>query len=97
MKSLVFSPQARIDLLEIQRFIASDKPLAAARFVDRLENECQLLARFPEIGEKQELLAPALRRFTCRGYGIYYLDLDDRVRIVRVLHSARDLRNITFD
>lgn len=34
---LEFSPQARLDLLAILRFIAADKPQAAVRFVEKLE------------------------------------------------------------
>jgi plasmid stabilization system protein ParE len=32
--------------------------------------------------------------FAFRGYGIYYRNLEDRVRIERVLHGAMDVRSI---
>jgi plasmid stabilization system protein ParE len=71
MKQLVFAKQAQTDLLEIQQYIARDKPTAAVRFVDGLEQECRLLAKFPGLGTRRDDLAEGLRLFTCRGYGIY--------------------------
>jgi len=97
MKTLVFSEKARNDLLNILRYIARDKPHAAARFVDMLEQQCEFLARFPESGTKREDLASALRLFTFRGYGIYFRNLNDRVRIERVLPPGLDILRQSFD
>jgi len=96
MKTLVFSEKSRDDLLNILRYIARDKPHAAARFVDKLEQQCEFLARFPESGTKRDDLATALRLFTFRGYGIYFRNLDDRVRIERVLPPGLDILQQSF-
>lgn len=97
MKKLVFSAKAENDLLNILRYVARDKPQAAARFVDQLEQQCDFLARFPESGTKRDDLAAALRLFTFRGYGIYFRNLDDRVRIERVLPPGLDILRQSFD
>jgi toxin ParE1/3/4 len=97
MKTLVFSEKSRDDLLNIVRYIARDKPQAAARFVGKLEQQCEFLARFPESGTKRQDLAPTLRLFTFRGYGIYFRNLDDRVRIERVLPPGLDILQQSFD
>lgn len=97
MKRLIFSEKFLSDLEDILRFISRDKPEAAIRFVDKLEKECELLSQFPELGAKREELAAGLRLFTFRGYGIYYRNLEDRVRIERVLHSALDVQQQSFD
>jgi toxin ParE1/3/4 len=97
MKTLVFSSKARDDLLGILRFIAQDKPQAAARFIDMLEQQCGFLARFPESGTKRDDLASSLRLFTFRGYGIYFRNLDNRVRIERVLPPGLDILQQSFD
>ncbi len=97
MKKLVFSSKAETDLLSILRYIARDKPRAATRFVDQLEQQCEFLSRFPESGTKREDLASALRLFTFRGYGIYFRNLDDRVRIERVLPPGLDILQQSFD
>ena len=96
MKPLVFSEKSLDDLPGILSYIARDKPEAAVRFVELIERQCELLAEFPEAGEKREDLAAHLRLFTFRGYGIYFRNLDDRVRTERVIHGARDVTSEYF-
>jgi plasmid stabilization system protein ParE len=57
---------------------------------------CHLIAENPEMGMRREDLAPALRLFTHRGYGIYYRNLDTEVSIERVLHPSLDVRRQAF-
>ncbi len=45
---------------------------------------------------RREDLAPALRLFTHRGYGIYYRNLDAEVMIERVLHPSLDVGRQSF-
>jgi toxin ParE1/3/4 len=73
------------------RYIARDKPQAAVRFVDKLEEQCEFLANHPESGTIREDLATNLRVFSYRGYGIYFRNLTDRVRIERVLPPGLDV------
>jgi toxin ParE1/3/4 len=42
--SLLFSPAAQDDLMEIAVFIAQDKPKRALTFVEELEASCETLA-----------------------------------------------------
>ena len=97
MSELVFSAKDETDLLNILRYIVRDKPQATVRFVDQLEQQCAFLARFPESGMTREDLAPRLRLFTFRGYGIYFRNLGDRVRIERVLSPGLDILRQSFD
>jgi toxin ParE1/3/4 len=97
MKKLVVSEKAYDDLLQIMRYIALDKPQVAVRFVEKIERQCEFLARFPESGTKQEDLAPDLRVFSFRGYGIYFRNLPDRVRIERVLPPGLDITAQSFE
>jgi toxin ParE1/3/4 len=97
MKKLVLSEKAYDDLLHILRYIARDKPRAAAHFVDKLEAQCEFLGRYPNSGTKRDDLLPDLRVFTFRGYGIYFRELADRVRIERVLPPGLDITTQTFD
>jgi toxin ParE1/3/4 len=97
MKSLVFSGKARDDLLQILRYISRDKPHAAVRFVDKLEEQCEFLGRYPESGTQREDLARDLRVFSHRGYGIYYRNLTDSVRIERVLPPGLDISRSVFN
>lgn len=50
-----------------------------------------LLAKYPELGELQPLLADrTYRRFVHRSYVIYYRLMEDGIVLVRVLHGAQD-------
>jgi toxin ParE1/3/4 len=91
MKQLVFSEKSLDDLEGILRFIACDKPVAASLFVERLQAQCEALAQFPEIGTRRDDLLEDLRLFSFRGYGIYYRNLADIVRIERVLRASQNV------
>jgi toxin ParE1/3/4 len=91
MKKLVVSLKAYDDLLQILHYIASDRPTAGLVFVDQLQEQCKFLARFPDSGTKLDELIPSLRVFSYRGYGIYFRNLDDQVRIERVLPPGLDI------
>jgi toxin ParE1/3/4 len=97
MKTLVISDKAYDDLLQILRYIARDKPQVAVKFVDKLEAQCEFLACFPDSGTRRDDLAADLRVFTFRGYGIYFRNLPDRVRIERVLPPGLDIIKQSFD
>lgn len=96
MKRLLYSELATDDLKGILDYIALDKPIAARTFVDGIIATCRLIAENPEMGMRREDLAPALRLFTHRGYGIYYRNFDADVLIERVLHPSLDIGRQTF-
>jgi plasmid stabilization system protein ParE len=96
MKTLVLSEKAYDDLLQIMRYIAQDRPQVAVGFVDKLQAQCEFLARFPDSGTKQDDIAPNLRVFSFRGYGIYFRNLADRVRIERVLPPGLEVPKQSF-
>jgi toxin ParE1/3/4 len=91
MPRLLFAESAERDLVEIGNFIARENSVAAARFLDRLEEVCRLLASHPLIGRLRDELRAELRSFPFGRYVIFYRALADGAEIVRVLHGARDL------
>jgi toxin ParE1/3/4 len=97
VKPLAFTPLARQDLEEIHDYIAADSPAAAARWIERLEGECQKLAAMPGMGRRREELGRDLRSFAVGNYLIFYRDHPDRLEIVRVLHGARDIQSLFTD
>lgn len=94
---LEFSPKSLEDLHGILVRIAQDKPPAAEVFVSKLEERCNLIASFPQIGTDRTDLMPLLRVFTYRGYSIYYRVLEDHVRIERVFHPGINITKDLFD
>jgi toxin ParE1/3/4 len=96
MKRLVFAPAARTDLTDIALFIAEDDPRRAESFVAELEAKARRIAERPNSFPVRDELSPGLRSAVHGRYVIFFRDMSDEVRIVRVLHGARDLKRV-FD
>jgi toxin ParE1/3/4 len=101
MKHIRLSRAARADLIEITTYFLeqSEQSLSLARrFLLSFEETARMLAKYPKIGRPVEFLQDrqmrhlAIRRFD--RYRIFYEERADAVRIVRVLHGARDLASI---
>src|SRR5690606_29553153 len=87
---VAFSPQARLDLIEIGDFIALDSRANARRFVGMLRDQCQRIGRAPLGYASREDLAPALRMAPYGNYVVFFRVFGDVVRIERILHAARN-------
>ncbi len=96
MIRVVFASRARDDLRGIFRYIAMDNPEAARKLIRELRARCTFLMHFPLLGVACDQVSPGLRRFTLRGYNIYYRVLGSVVRIVRVLHPSLDTERQEF-
>lgn len=94
MKSLFIAPAAERDLEEIARYIAADNPDRAATFVAELRALARSAADHPAHFPAREDLRRGLRVAIHGKYRLFFRDLPREVRIVRVIHSARDLRSI---
>ena len=88
MPELEWLELARADLLAIVDYISDDNPDAAQRLKDDIEAKAEQLPGFPKMGRPgrvegtRELVAWA-------NYIIVYQDDPFYVRILRVLHAAR--------
>lgn len=94
MKPLGFAPVAREDLDAIALYIAEDNPERALSFVAELEARAALAAERPNSFPARDELAPGLRSILHGRYVLFFRELDDEVRIERVLHGAQDLQRI---
>ncbi len=82
------------DLTEIQSYISIEGDAETAdRFVDMLFDRFDLLAENRRIGVFVDDFPIEVRRFVCRRYLIYYTPTPYGVEILRVIHSARNLKN----
>ena len=100
MKRFVRSA-ARKDILDQFRYLVEEgAPDAALRFLDAVEETLRALARDPAIGAPKffpNAKLAGLRSWAVPGFEdirVYYLEQQDVVRIVRVLHGKRDLKRI---
>ena len=94
MARLVILPAARMDLIEIGDFIALDNPERAASFVAEIESRMIEVAERPGSFPARDELHKGLRSARHGRYLIFFVKAGDEVRIVRVLHGARDLPGI---
>jgi len=92
---LIWSNQARDDLLDIYVLIGLEQPAAAERYYDRIEQKAHLLQSQPRIGVRRTDIRPGLRMLVEIPYLILYRtdpDIDEGVvNTVRVLDGRRDL------
>ena len=94
MPRVVRTYPARDDLRQIWLYIAQHNLTAADRLIDKFERTLQSLARHPLIGEAVPQYRPGLRRFTVGNYVLYYEPIKGGVRVVRVLHGARNIEEL---
>lgn len=94
MNGFVFSDEARSDLFEVWSFVAADNPRAADKLERDVLQACAQLARHPRLGHRRASLCadPGVRFHTVRTcYLIVYEFETEPLRIVRILHGARDV------
>jgi toxin ParE1/3/4 len=98
---LVWTRQAREDLIEIYTYIALDKPSAAERIFDAIEAKASLLADYPRLGVRRPEIRPSTRMLVEKMYLILYEahpDSDEGeihfVEIVRIVDGRRNLKNL---
>ena len=97
MTAYLVSPLAQADLDEIWDYVARDSPAAADRLVAAFQEKFLLLAKQPLLGQTREELRPGIRSFVVGKYVVYYQLVDDRIRVVRVLHGSRDIGALFSD
>ncbi|MGA3082399.1 MAG: type II toxin-antitoxin system RelE/ParE family toxin [Terracidiphilus sp.] len=92
MKEYVLSVGAELDLDEIWEYIALDNIRAADRWVGKLFDAFDVLARNPGMGHKREdLTAYPVLFWPVGAYLILYRVQSERVEIVAVTQGARDI------
>jgi toxin ParE1/3/4 len=93
MKRVVRTRSARADVAAIAWHIAEDNLHAAEGWLDEIDETLNLIAAFPEIGERVDHLTPGLRRHCVGQYLLFYFPLDDGIELRRVLHGARRIED----
>jgi toxin ParE1/3/4 len=93
---LIRTAKAEEDLIEIWMYVATDNPEAADKLIERIDTKCQMLADNPAMGQVRPDIASGLRYFPTGQYLILYREISGGVEIVRVVHGARYLPDITI-
>ncbi|MBV8415376.1 MAG: type II toxin-antitoxin system RelE/ParE family toxin [Verrucomicrobia bacterium] len=97
MKPVRLTPSADSDIDACFAWIAKDNQAAALRFLDAIELTCDTLSRMPGIGSPRYAETPlvlGVRMLTIKdfeNYLLFYLEREECVDVIRVLHGARDI------
>jgi toxin ParE1/3/4 len=92
-RRVVFSPEARDDLLRLYDFIADHStPTIGLRYIERIETYCRGFDIAPERGAQRDDIRPGLRvvGFERRVAIAFHVD-PKAVTIDRILYGGRDL------
>jgi toxin ParE1/3/4 len=99
--TLLWTPQAREDLLDLYVTIGFEQPAAAERIYTAIESQVEMLVEYPRLGVRRPDIAPTARMLVEGVYLVLYEtrpDTDDgrvdEVEIVRIVHGHRDLRRV---
>jgi toxin ParE1/3/4 len=94
MRRLGFAPAALADLKAIGLYIAEDDPDRAMSFIAELEAKAQQAAERPRSFPICDDISAGLRAARHGQYLLFFREMEKEVRIIRVLHGARDLTRI---
>jgi toxin ParE1/3/4 len=98
MGSYTISDKAASDLAQLwDRISEGSSEEIADRFIDRLLEDFQLLADFPQLGKARDNLKPGMRSLAHQRYLIFYLETKEGIDIARVIYGGRDLLALFAD
>lgn len=93
---LRYTRRAELDLIEIWKYIARDRPLTADQVLRRINRQCRSIADFPEMGRRRPDLAPEVRSFPIERWLILYRLVGDEIVISRIVDGSRHLRRLSM-
>ncbi|NJR16916.1 MAG: type II toxin-antitoxin system RelE/ParE family toxin [Calothrix sp. CSU_2_0] len=91
MSRVIRRPEAKTDLKEIWKYIATQDKERADNFLRVLNETLQKIAHHPFMGKERPEIMEEIRSFPFKNYVIFYRPLDDGIELVRILHGARDV------
>lgn len=86
-----FTEEAERDMRSILRFTRATWGVRQRDiYAQQLRTALDQLTRFPELGERQELLPPEVRARPVGQHVIYYQPRAEVISVLRILHSRMD-------
>ncbi|MBT6120152.1 type II toxin-antitoxin system RelE/ParE family toxin [bacterium] len=98
---VLFSPISERDIEDHYVWIASENKKSADKLLTSIQNIIGKLSSMPEIGTLfpiSQNLSQKIRYLPISGFKhhlIFYAVTKDHIRVLRLLHSSRDLNDIT--
>ena len=92
--TVILSPKARDQLIELDAYIAeASSPAVAARYTDAIVDFCYSLSTFPQRGNRRDDIRPGLRitNYRKRTVIAFAVDIEaQRVSILGIFHAGQD-------
>ncbi|MFU2485928.1 type II toxin-antitoxin system RelE/ParE family toxin [Thauera sp. WH-1] len=97
--SIVFSPEAQEQLVELYRYIArAASPETAARYTDAIVSYCESLRTFPHRGTMRDDVRPGLRVTNYKKRTVIAFDVSDRtVSVIGIFYGGQDYETTLKD
>lgn len=97
-QEVVWTNQAWLDLENIADYISRDSEYYASQVVKEIQQAINLLPEFPRKGRAvPEINDPSIRELLVANYRLIYRIEEERICIVTIVHSARDLDKLWED
>ncbi len=80
--------------MQIWLFVAQDNPSAADKLLMGMNDQICRLAHTPRMGRSRNEVRRGLHSFSVAKYVIFYTIEEGGIMIIRVLHSARDVKSM---
>jgi toxin ParE1/3/4 len=96
MEVVRLSPAALRDLDEIADYIAKDNYARAISFTDELYDACAELSTNPMAHPDRSDLGSGLRLKIYKNYLIIFRIGPKAIRVERIVHGARDMKNLSL-
>ena len=95
MSRYLLSAHAKTDLEQIWSYIANDNIDAADKVRNAIKSALEKLAQMPFIGHmRKDVKNPAYRFYVVYSYLIVYRPETNPLKVVRIVHGARDLKRV---
>lgn len=95
MRRIIFSQQARKDLVEIWKYLRGHNVHAAVQVFEKIEGAIHDLSNMPGMGHtRPDVPDPRYRVWSVYSYLIAYRFDARTMSVARVIHGARDLRKL---
>lgn len=88
---------AEEDLTEIISYVAADRPNVAEKLLDKFNNKLTVLASSPHVGHlphEISLKQLGYRYLTLDSYLMFYVIDGHMIYVHRIIHGARDYKNL---
>jgi toxin ParE1/3/4 len=99
-RRVIIDPEADRDIEEEFNYLADRNMDAALRFLQATTDTFEKLAEMPGMGSLRQFKNPKLagvRMWPIKGfenYLVFYLTTEESIKVVRVLHGARNIEKI---